>query len=817
MNEHALETAVINPFFGQAGHFLVILSFVASLLACISYFLSLRQSDEVQRKNWLKTARLLFLIHVTSVVGVLSVLISMIAGHHFEYYYVWQHSSLDLQPKYILSCLWEGQEGSFLLWCFWHATLGTILVFTSGKWQAPVMMIISLIQVFLTSFLLGFHFGDFHIGSSPFLLLKDELTQDPVFLFKDYMQYIPDGTGLNALLQNYWMVIHPPVLFLGFASCSVPFAFAMAGLITKQYSAWLKPAIAWACFGAGILGTGVLMGGAWAYEALSFGGFWAWDPVENASIMPWLVLVAGLHTMLISKSTGHALKTSFILIIIAFILVLYASFLTRSGILGDTSVHSFVTSGLTGHLLLFFFSFIFLSIYLFRINRKLIPEIKEEEKNSSREFWMFIGSLVLVFSCLHIVVFTSIPVYNELFNGIANILGSDKKIDLSPPKDPIHYYTNVQIWIAICMAFLLAFAQFMKYKQTDMHKFVKQLSIAFISALCLSIISSLVLKFQIFSSFTLLLFAAYFAIISNMTYLITVLKGKLKVSGASVAHTGFAILLVGILISNAKQEIISLNTEGIKYGKGFDAKETKENILLNEGEPKNMSDYIVTYLGDSTEERETVFTVQYEKINKETGKSEGSFKLYPYLLLDKKSQNLSPNPDTKHYLSHDVFTHISSYYKATENGNANKPDEYTIGIGDTIAFTTGILVLEKVNKYLFGDTIAVGAQLVLHKPDSSYTAEPMFLIIGNKISSKPVELKDANISLDFKNVFPDQEKFLIAVTDKTPEKDFIILKAIIFPMINLVWLGSIIMAVGFFMSMRRRIKEKSAQEKPSYE
>lgn len=805
MNE-TVEVAAVNPFFGQIGHLFVILSFVAALLACISYFLAHKSVQEQDKKNWKKFARIFFFTHVVSVAGVLITLLSMIGGHHFEYYYVWQHSSLDLQTKYILSCLWEGQEGSFLLWCFWHTVLGSILIITSGKWENGVMTIIAGIQIFLTSFLLGFQFGDFHIGSSPFLLLKDELTKDPVFLFSDYMKYIQDGTGLNALLQNYWMVIHPPILFLGFASCSIPFAYAMAGLLQKDFKGWLKPAIAWSCFAAGVLGTGVLMGGAWAYEALSFGGFWAWDPVENASIMPWLILVAGLHTMVIAKATGHALKSSFIFIILTFLLVLYASFLTRSGILGDTSVHSFVTSGLTGHLLVFFFTFVILSIVLYSKNSKKIPVIKKDEEGSSREFWMFIGSLILLFSCLHIVVFTSIPVYNQLFNWFMNLLGINRQLELSPPTDAIHYYTSVQIWIVILMALLFAFVQFLKYSKTDLQKFIRQISILVLLSIILAVVCSIILKYPFLHSYTLLLFVAWFAILGNMVYMLKVLKGRIKVSGASVAHTGFALLLIGILISNANQQVISLNTDGIKFGKGFDAKATKQNILLEKGVSKNMGNYIVTYTGDTTLERETTFTVQYEKVNPKTGEIENTFHLYPYLLLDKKSQNLSPNPDTKHYLDHDVFTHISSYYTA-DPAQKTREEEYTLELGDTIALTKGLLVLTKINKYTEQENIAVGAAFIFHKADTVLAAEPKLVIVNSQLVSQPVEIPGTGITVSFKNILPESEQFLFSVTDVNPQKDFIILKAIVFPMINVVWLGSIVMAVGFFISMFRRIRE----------
>ena len=125
----------------------------------------------------------------------------------------------------------------------------------------------------------------------------------PIFAKADYATVIK-GQGLNPLLQNYWMTIHPPTLFLGFASTAVPFCYAVAGLWTGKHKEWLKPVLPWALFSGAILGTGILMGGAWAYEALSFGGYWAWDPVENMSLVPWLILIAGIHTNLISKNTG---------------------------------------------------------------------------------------------------------------------------------------------------------------------------------------------------------------------------------------------------------------------------------------------------------------------------------------------------------------------------------------------------------------------------------------------------------------------------------------------------------------------------------
>src|SRR5699024_9714717 len=219
-----------------------------------------------------------------------------------------------------------------------------------------------LCQVFLASMLLGIEVFGTRIGSSPFILLREALDA-PIFSDPNYLSMIADGNGLNPLLQNYWMVIHPPTLFLGFASMIVPFGFAAAGLWTRRYKEWMKPGLPWALFAVMVLGAGIIMGSFWAYEALNFGGFWAWDPVENASIIPWFTLIAAVHVLIAYKSSGHSYFTAALLVMISFVLVIYASFLTRSGILGETSVHSFTDLGMFWQLVLFNLIFFGLMIW----------------------------------------------------------------------------------------------------------------------------------------------------------------------------------------------------------------------------------------------------------------------------------------------------------------------------------------------------------------------------------------------------------------------------------------------------------------------
>lgn len=410
---------------GNIGRAATILSFISSLVAAIAYGFSMgKKLSEEEKKSWIRFARLCFYLECICVATIFITLYHIISHHLFEYRYAWQHSDKGLPTAYLLSCFWEGQEGSFLLWETWHCVLGLLLIKWAKDWEGGTMSVVSFAQACLSSMLVGLYCWSGKFGSSPFALLRNEAILDnaPIFqaatgagLREDYLRLIKDGQGLNTLLQNYWMVIHPPVLFLGFASTIVPFAYVIAGLIRKD-NGWAKAALPWASFSIGILGLGIMMGAAWAYESLSFGGYWAWDPVENASLVPWLVMVSGLHTNILYKSTGHSLRAAYFFYILSFLLILYSTFLTRSGILGDTSVHAFTDLGMNTQLLVFLLIFVVPSLVLYAVRYRSIPTIAKEESTYSREFWMYIGSLVLFLSAALIIAKTSIPVYNKLFD-----------------------------------------------------------------------------------------------------------------------------------------------------------------------------------------------------------------------------------------------------------------------------------------------------------------------------------------------------------------------------------------------------------------
>jgi len=803
---------------GRLGQFFVVLSFGTALLAAISYYFASVKED--QDKSWYRIARIAFRLNTVAVIGIGASLFYIIYNHLFEYHYAWAHSSRALPVYFIVSCFWEGQEGSFWLWTFWQAVLGNILLWRAKSWETHVMTIVMLSQAFLASMLLGVEIFGQRIGSSPFILLRDAVNlkeMAPVVFanptnYANYLNFIKDGNGLNPLLQNYWMVIHPPTLFLGFASMVVPFSYAIAGLWTRRYTEWIKPGLPWALFSCMVLGTGIIMGSFWAYEALNFGGFWAWDPVENASIIPWIILIAGVHVILAYKHSGHSYFTATFLVLSSFILVLYASFLTRSGILGETSVHAFTDLGMFWHLIIYLVVFKALALWFVITRWKELPITKKDEETYSREFWLFIGALVLTVACIQIIITTSIPVYNWVFG-----------TKMAPPTDLVHFYNKWQLPFAVVIAIVSGFTQFLKYKNTDSRKFF--ISISMTVAMAVLLTAAMAYLTNVYSNymFVILLFAAIFSILSNAKILGEAFKGKWKLAGSAVAHIGFALILAGAMIAAATSKVISINDSGISYGEDFDkSNNSKENILLYINEPVKMNEYTVTYMGDTTTGPNTFYRVNYKVLDEKTGKMKEEFNLYPNAQQNVKMKQIIASPDTKHYLFHDIYTHVSVVpLKDGEPGEHGDEGNYEtavareVVVGDTVNFRDGFIFVKAVNRdakiadiTLSGKDVAVGMQLEIHFKGKVLMAEPIFLLKdGNKYDfGKNVD--EAGIKVGFTNIYPAKRTLELSVAQKKPAvKKYIVMKAIVFPYINLLWGGTIIMVIGFLLSILRRNKD----------
>lgn len=845
---------------GQLGHFSIILAFVMALVATYAYFKSTIATTDIDKKGWMKLARLSYIIEVIAILIIFSCLLHILYYHRFEYKYAWQHSSKSLEVKYLLSSLWEGQEGSTLLWIFWHAILGLFLIKKSGDWEAPVMTIVNLAQFILLTFILGIYIFDINIGANPFILLRDSdvFANAPAMhlnfdihqpIRPDYLTMVTDGNDLNPLLQNYWMVIHPPVLFLGFAALLFPFSYTIAALWTKKYNEWITPTLPWALFGIATLGLGIMMGAKWAYESLNFGGYWAWDPVENASLVPWMMLVSGLHAMLIYRKTGFSLRSSYIFISLSFIFILYSTFLTKSGILGESSVHAFADIGLNGQLyfLMYFFTWLpaisiapkkyalyiiaasllsagsayYLSeyipgysmivqlagyiIFILYLN-KTFPTVKKEESASSREFWMFIGSLVFFLSAIIIIIQTSLPVFNKLFN-----------LNIASPENHEFAYNQIQVLVAIIIGLITAVSQYLKYKNTPGNFFLKKMLLPTVISLIISAIILFGIKINydkegvgFLFNIWLALVASVYAAVANLLYIWSGLKGNIGKSGGSIAHFGFGLMMVGIILSSANKEVLSINTSGIAINFGKESTEkTGENLTLVQNVPTKMSNYMVTYSGDSAhpKKQQTYFKIDF------TSPKE-SFVLWPNAFINYKgNMGLMSNPSSKHYWDHDVFTYISALPNPEDTKDTSKFIAHSINEGDTVYYSKGYMVLNKVTGK---DNLPLAD---FKKTDMGYTASvTVQQLNGNAYQSDLLLIKretepifqsqdtilSQNLVLQLTNV--NGKEINLGVKETTNVMKYVTLKAYKFPYINLLWAGVIFLVIGVLMSMWKRIK-----------
>ncbi|MBI3219033.1 MAG: cytochrome c biogenesis protein CcsA [Bacteroidetes bacterium] len=835
---------------GNLGHLSVITAFVTSLLSSFAYWKATSLKDVEQKNSWLLNGRFAFYMHAMAVVGIVASLFIIIYQHYFEYHYAYSHSSLHLPGQYMLSCFWEGQEGSFLLWMFWHVVIGLFLIKTQKMWEAPTMVVFTLVQAFLASMILGIVIPgiELKLGSSPFILLRDALS-DPIFQLQP--DFVPkDGNGLNALLQNYWMVIHPPTLFLGFALALPPFAFCMAGLWQKKYTEWIKPALPWTLLGGGILGLGILMGGYWAYETLNFGGYWNWDPVENAVYVPWLILVASIHTMITYKNSGAALKVSIILVIAVFVLLLYSTFLTRSGILGDASVHSFTDLGLSGQLLVYLLFFTLVAILLSIVRWKEIPSTEKEVSTYSREFWIFLGATTLCMMGFQVLLPTSIPVYNKiitLFGGSSN---------LAPPANQIEFYSKFQLWFGVAVAFISGTGQFFWWKKIDKEKLKSELlTPVLITFLVFALIIAIAKIYSI--PYLILTLAGIYLIISNVKVMLSLLKINPRLSGGAIAHIGVGLMLIGVLFSAGYSKVVSLNNTGMLISKDLPTDFNRDNLLLFINEPRSMAGYDIEYKGERIEPRhksgyvnkndieltldpfkviakkdiifngEKLFQAKdtfeiypentfYEIELRKEGKLAAS--LFPRVQINPAMGGFLASPDIKRKLSRDLYTHVSlpmnreeePEWSAIEERKVKENENFYISAKYEASLESIQRITEIEGVQLSAQDVAVQAKVKVQGEHEAYYAEPIFLIKDkSQVGRLPSEINDLGVKITLLNIHPETNEFLLGIT--TRQKDWVVIKALEKPLINVLWIGTLILMIGFSIAMVRRFRDYASE------
>jgi cytochrome c-type biogenesis protein CcmF len=724
-------------------------------------------------------------------------------SHNFAIKYVYEYSERAQSSFYILSAFWGGQEGTYLLWLFFNSLFGFLIIKYGGQYKNYGMAVFTLVNLFLLSILAKL---------SPFAL----------------MQTIPpDGQGLNPLLRDPWMVIHPPVVFIGYSMASVPFAIGMAALIMKDYSGWIRRAFPWVAVTVISLAAGNILGGFWAYKTLGWGGFWAWDPVENSSFIPWVISLALLHGMIIEKYSGALRRINLILASFVFLLVIYGTFLTRSGVLADFSVHSFTDLGINGILVGFMIFFILFAAVMLVIRSQSIPTSKLNYNFFGREFSLFAGFVTLIIFGLIVLAWTSLPLITKIFGA------SSRAADITT-------YNHFAIPIAVIMAFLLTFSPLLGFSNfkladwkmiltlvavvsailgfvlfglilkagivfaslftvvvtgTSMYLFKEDLKRKLIPALVVFFISIVVsIIFGVRDNlFILFIATALMAATTNITTLIGFLPNNWRLMGGPLTHFGFGIMLVGIIASTAFT--------------------TSEKLIISKGETQNAFEHAIRYDGMLHDMTTPNNELQLRIIHKND-----TLVANPQLYYSERMQGTMRKPYIRRTL-------LNDYYFAPEQiQESSHANEFVLKKGEgqlignlVITFKEFVLSGHMTDSSSKG--MRVGAKIEILQNGKMTTVEPAIeqsmdpngQAITNQIPAS-ITVSDKTFSIDLTRIMADQGAILISipgfVANEKPET--LVIDVSKKPLINFAWVGAFLILIGGIIALFRRRSEMIA-------
>ena len=765
------------------GRYLILFGALSSFISLIFYTL---KHNSNKQNDFLQVARISFHGSVVAIILSSFFLLYAILTHQFKYAYVWNYSSTDLPLHLLISTFYAGQEGSFHLWALYTAIIGLFLIEYSSKrnWEVEVMIVFNSILLFLLLMLVIKNPYEFIWERFPNELIHTGKVTVSNFIWLDetiskWAEIPLVGKGLNPLLQNYWMAIHPQILFIGFSSMSIPYIFSVAAMLKKEYHSWIKIAKPWMNVGALFLGIGIILGGYWAYETLGWGGYWGWDPVENSSLIPWLICIASIHTMISQEKKSSYIKTNFILSILCFILVLYSTFLTRSGVLGDNSVHSFVDPGNWAYWVLLFSILIF-SIFgfgLFFMRIKDFPKVENQVKVLSREFALFLGAASLVLVSIIVIVGTSSPIITNIF------FEKSSSVEIA-------YYVKTTLPFGVLIALLIGVGQLLWWNNFNFKNFLNSI-ICPISLSILFIIVSFIWGVKDFSMI-LFLFTSAFALFVNLVLAIKIIRGNIKYLGAYLAHIGIALMFIGFVFSSRYDD---RQTVELEIGK-------KIPVIQN---------YNLTYVGyHSIEQDRFAFDIEVEKKN-------SIDKVSPVMYYSNFTEGLVRNPDILNQLLEDFY--VAPLSLKTPN---DKDEEEIVFAKDEEKiisnFKIKFLDYDFDRSQMFQEGVKemkIAAIFEIEKDKTKDTLSLQMIIVNGEQNSQFVSFLDTNFRMKISKIMPsqntDESKIAIIISDSNSEmksqKETLIVEVSIKPFINLVWIGTGMLFFGFVFAIYRRLLE----------
>ncbi len=875
------------------GSIVLTLALVSSVVSMVMYFLSFRGYN-----NTLNIGRIAYHAMTMLVIIASTILLYSILTHDYSLKYVYSYSSNELPAGILAATFWAGQEGSFMLWLLLTAIVGLFLQSYSAKrgdLEPRVMAVFSFAITFLLIMVSPMFKNPFEaIWAEPiFINVKDiasaffnmpwlqsfmfsdpETSQNFVKVNSDLFavlqangiamkDFVIDGRGLNPQLLNFWMQIHPPILFLGFSMATAPFAFAMAALMKNDYKDWVRQSMPWVLSGMGILGLGIMMGGYWAYEMLGWGGYWAWDPVENSSLIPWLIGVASIHTLLVQKKSqgkggiGKFAKTNLILAILTYVLVLYSTFLTRSGVLGDASVHSFVDPGMHVYLFLVIFigTFIVLGFgamtarffknkglfkksliilitlliinLLFILIAKEIPVDFSPVNFLSKPLIKLLSYLNLAGFLSFIYVFfylVSIPIEKYLLIKAENfiispsdesllsrdlalftaaiVLCASTIIVLVGTSAPLFgnsvetsFYDEMHIPIAIIIGLLNGLSLLLKWKHTEGKGLIRKSVVPVVLAI---LTTALVVVYGgVYDIMMILLtLSAAFSFFVNGEIAIKIITGNWKMLGAYVAHIGIALFILGVVGSAAYTQHVDIDLE--------------KNV------PKEALGYELTFTDIKPFDNNTKYAFN---INLKKGSS--SYSVAPVMYISDFNQGLMREPAILTMITKDFYVSPVGY---DEGKASNDGSDISLELGKTTEFNGAILAFkdfdfsqEARDAMMAGGDFEIAVLLNASLGDKSEDFKVALQNVNGQRGFTSYELPDMNIKVQLVNLDASGTvQLTLSKLDggdivQNQGKEILTISASVKPFINLIWGGVLIMFAGFIISVVRRLKDSAAK------
>jgi cytochrome c-type biogenesis protein CcmF len=750
--------------------FIIILFFVS----LINSFLFLKS------KNYnYKLPRILYLGLTTGILIVSIYFLENIFAHNYQFTYIWEYSSSELPSYLLISSFFAGNQGSFLLWTLLSSIIGLCLLFYIRKHQEYESTAMGLFILFIS-----------------FLLL--------ILIFKSPFEYVWEtfksnglkpgfrpayGKGLNPVLQNFWIIIHPPILFTGYVTITIPFVLALGGLIRKDYLNWVNIAYPWVLLSAAILGIGILLGGFWAYETLGWGGFWAWDPVENSSLIPWLTIVALAHTMIVQRKTKGLVKTNFLLAIISFLLVLYATFLTRSGVLGNTSIHSFTSPGNSVFSLLVVIQLIFgiAGITLFIIRTKDLSKFKYNYDYLSKEFLLSLGSVFIIVAGVIIFIGTNWPL-------ILDFTGQTKAaVDIS-------YYNKWNLVIASLILLSNGFSLYLNFKKSDFAAYKIRFYIVLIFSAVTTLVIVLINVMEI--NLMLLMFSALYSLFVNLQYFYFNIKKTPSKIGGNLSHIGFALLILGIISTSGYSQSTVLN--------------------LKKGTPQKVYGYTISLIDKIQIEKNLADRQRFVYRLKLQKGSEISY-IEPVVYWSDFNDNKSPiiEPAIKRNITFDLHALLKSVEMLNELETVEVIRDSTVRfLTDSNNTVTLVGFDMKHSKMSFDNMPVLGAILRYN-----ISGKEIMDTVTTRMDNSSVytdynwnNVAGTNTDISFTRLIPVKGNiaksiavFAFKKSDvKFTEPEEILTVEIAYkPFINFVWYGSLIMFAGFIFAMTKIRKNSS--------